>query len=196
MSRVYAFIVLLIPAIVFSTELIINGDFEDTTGTGWDTVCFGGQKISLNFSKDYDPDDDYECDLKYWGATEGAVRLFQTVDVQNKDLKCLNFSMNALLMAYGAEGWAIAAMVISYLNSEGERLGDTKFYTFSSISPITEDSIAWLHDPNQSVYKVYDTLWHSYSFNVLEELQKIATINPSDVGKIEVAAIDTCGAYG
>ena len=154
--------------------------------------------ISLHFRKDYDLDNDYECALTMSGNYTASVRLFQTVDVQSKDLNSLNFSMNARISTDAVEGWSAAAVILYYLNNGGERLGDTKIYMFSSeVCPMTEDSIAWLHAPNQNTYKVQDTSsWYSYSFNIFEELQKIGTIDPLDVGKIKVTAIDTCGAYG
>ncbi len=123
--------------------------------------------------------------------------MFQTIDVQYKDLNFMQFSMNAFLSAYGAEGWGVAAVVISYLDKDEKRLGDTKYFTFSSlVCPYTLDSITWLHQENQKAHQVSDTVWHTYAYNIMDEIQEIGIGNPAEVCKIKITAIDTCGAYG
>ena len=89
MPRVILFLLLVVPAIVFSTELVINGDFEQPVGNEWE---YNFKPFSGNI-------DTTDSDLEISVATitylqERHVYLRQRIDITGYPPEFLTFSCN------------------------------------------------------------------------------------------------------
>jgi hypothetical protein len=131
----------------------------------------------------YHPDADYEVRVEK-GDGSGFAKLFQTVNIPTTDL---DFSCSAKMWAYDnhATAWCGAAVWISYLNASNTLLGETMICMRSTQNP-------WNNTSTRHVIPVTDSLWHSYSFNINNELTNLPGVNPSQIAKIQVALYDTC----
>lgn len=163
--------------------LLTNGDFEQTLTTGWQQQT-SGSSITIDRQTTYDPDPNYEVQV-YKGAGSGYARLLQEVAIPTTDLE---FSIAAKMYAFDNNAdtlcWAGAAVIVSYKNAAGSVLGETRICQFTTPCPWTSSST--LH-----LIFVSDSLWHTYSFNVDDELLNLPGVNPANVASIEVALYDT-----
>ncbi len=183
----YTILVLLI-AINFckASVLLTNGDFEQDLRSGWlYRVVTPTYDDSLGRDIKYDPDPDYEVYVKKHHAT--LAKLYQTVNIPTTDLE---FSVTAHLYAYEYPStstyyWSAAAVVLSYLDNNYNLLGVTRITNKSLHCP-------WANTPTIHLINVIDTInWHTYSFNLNNELNNLPGINRNNVKKIQVALMDT-----
>jgi hypothetical protein len=161
-----------------ASVLLTNGDFEMDLTIGWQQVE-GGSYSVINRATTYHPDADYEAYAKdQYGS---YAKLWQVVNIPTTDLE---FSVYSKFYAYDNNEdtlcWAGAAIVISYLDSYGQLLGDTKICRFTAPCP-------WTNTSTSHVILAPDTSWHLYSFNIDSELANLPGINSADISKIEVA---------
>ena len=176
-------ILLSIAGLLFAGDFITNGDFELPLTIGWQQGS-SGSSIIIDRATNYDPDGDYEVQV-YKGAGSGYARLFQAVDIPITDC---DFSANLKIYAYDNNAdtlcWAAAAMFVEYYNASGSLLGTTRICMKTTPCPWTNSSTCHL-------IIVPDSLWHSYSFNIEDELTNLSGVNPVNVAKIGVALYDT-----
>ncbi|KPK64697.1 hypothetical protein AMJ83_00405 [candidate division WOR_3 bacterium SM23_42] len=174
-------IMLIFAGVVFAANMLTNGDFEQDLSVGWDQTIAGIGTITRGTT--YYPDPDYEAYV-YKADGNGFVTLFQAVDVEHTDLV---FSVDAKLyiFATSSQCWAGAAVCVSYLNASDAVLGWTRICTFSIACP-------WYSNDTCHVIEAPDTSWHSYTFNIEDELQSLPGITPSEIAKIEVALLAQC----
>jgi hypothetical protein len=174
-------IIILAVGICFANNYIVNGDFEQTQTVGWTQTTYGGASIYRSTS--YDPDPDYEVYLYKASGTTGHAMLYQTVDVPTTQI---DFKITAKLWAWDnySGAWAGAGVFITYLDGSNNRLGDTRICMRSSDCP-------WADSPISHIMPVYDSLWHSYSFNIQAELANLPGINVLDIDKIKISLVDS-----
>jgi len=167
-------------------ELVLNGDFELDIANGWSIDSVEGMTPyydTLDRDTAFNPDSDYEARVKKYDSAH--AKLYQVFDVATTNL---DFGINAKLYAveYNPAGtyFAAAAVVLSYMNSSGMVLGDTRicFKTGHCI---------WANGPAMHLIEAPDSNWNTYSFNVNDELANLPGVNPLDIAKIKVALFDT-----
>jgi hypothetical protein len=171
-------ILFLLAGICSASVLLTNGDFEQPLTTGWQQVASGSYSV-INRATTYDPDPDYEAYAKdQYGS---YARLWQTVDIPTTDLE---FAVNAKLYSYDNNAdtlcWAGAAIDISYLDSYGQLLGETRICQVTTPCP-------WSNSATCHLIMAPNTDWNPYSFNINSELANLPGVNAADVSKIEVA---------
>ncbi|HEX7321193.1 MAG TPA: hypothetical protein VF399_12665 [bacterium] len=166
---------------VSASNLTVNGDFELPFTTGWiDTAS----NLTATFTQatTFDADPNYEACVEV-GTAAGYATLLQVVELPSTNV---NFSVNAKLYAYDnhASAWTGAAVVLTYLNRFGSRIGSTRICARSTENP-------WVNTSTMHIIPAADSLWHAYAFNINTELGNLPGINPSDVQQIEVSLFDT-----
>ncbi len=169
----------------WSAVLLTNGDFEQDLDTGWHQ-SWHGQGIADTIMRDpsFYPDPDYEVKVKKYDAA--YARLYQTVNIATTDLE---FSASAFIHARefppDSFQWASASIVLGYLDAQSGILGQSR------IIHNTEDC-PYVNTPTFHMVDVIDTLnWHTYSFNIDDELLNLPGVNPVDIAKIKVSLYDT-----
>lgn len=173
-------------SITRAAELIVNGNFEIDFNTGWVIDSLEGMTPyydTVDRAIDFHPDGDYEVRVKKYDAA--YIRLNQTVDVPTTDL---DFAVSAKLFAveYNPAGsaFAAAAVILSYLNGAGTVLGETRIAARTPHCP-------WTNGATLHIIDAPDTNWHSYAFNVDDELANLPGVNPQDIAEVKVALFDT-----
>jgi len=173
-------LVALVPLAVSADELIQNGTFENDT-TGW-TSEYSGGTWTVDAGQ-YDLDPDMEGYAYKYDATFG--RMYQTLDVANPGVR---FSAQAQLVAVelnpAATYWAFAALELQYLDAAGNYLGRTLIGYATPHSSLSSST-------TQHIITAVDSLWHSYQFNIQDELVNLTGVSPSEVRKVKVAMLDT-----
>lgn len=168
----------------FAQNLVVNGDFEQALTTGW-TQYSANSSGGITRSTTYDPDPDYEAYVYRIGSTStasGYEDLYQIVDIPSTNLQ---FHANLKLYAYdNGSPWCAACLVLKYLNSSNAVLGQTRIYAYSGGCP-------WTNTSTLHLIGVSDSLWHTYSFNINDELANLPGVNPGQIAKIRVALFDT-----
>ena len=174
--------VLLFSTMLFADNLLENGDFEQALTAGWQQAT-GGSYVYIDRSITYDPDGNYEARAEK-GDGSGYAKLFQTTDIPTTDL---DFSCNAKMWAYDnhTTAWCGAAIRIFYLNESSTILGETMIAMRSTQNP-------WNNTSTRHVIAVTDSSWHSYAFNIDDELTNLPGVTPSQIAKIQMALYDTC----
>ena len=178
----------------YSQELLINGDFEDPHGKGWDTVS----SISDTGMVTHSIETEGVLKLSLSGAcytTGSSLKASQVVDVQGLELEGLTFSAKKRFSSHAIEGMNITSIIISYISNSGIPLGSTKLFQFSSIQGVPINNVGWLNELNQNSYSISDSVWDTISLNVGNEITQIGTINPEDIAKVEVMIFDTAIVY-
>jgi hypothetical protein len=169
--------------LAFGQNLLVNGDFEQELAVGWvqDTGGYGYKTFGRDTG--YQPDPDFEAlDSLYSGS--GYGKLSQIVDVPGPALH-LSFSASFGIGAGSSSCWPVAYVAVGYLDSDGNRLGETRFYYHNSYC-------TWASTGNLSLIEVTDSLWNQYELDVADELSMhLPGVNPGDVNKVEVALVDT-----
>jgi len=169
--------------VTFGQNLLVNGDFEQELSVGWvqDTGGYG----YMTFARDtaYEPDPDYEAlDSLYSG--NGISKLGQTVDVPGPALH-LSFRANFGIGAGSSTCWPVACVAVGYLDSDDNRLGETRFFYHNEYCD-------WVPSGTFSLINVTDPNWNQYELDVADELsQNLPDVDPGDVSRIEVALLDT-----
>ncbi len=166
--------------------LITNGDFEQDLRIGWVMSLIDptyGDTIDC-LSK-FDPDPDNELRVKKHHAT--LAKIHQTVNIPTTDLL---FSISAKLYAYEHPSpspyyWSASAIALRYLDRNYNLLGETRIAYKSPHCP-------WHNSPTLHIINVNDTLnWHTYSFNINDELNNLPGVNQNNIKKIQIALLDT-----
>lgn len=187
MYHLPTFLVLLIPAIVFSRELVINGDFEDELGAEWQ---FNGG-ISIGNLDESDPDMEARVyiNVDYYDLFR---YLKQRIDITGYAPECLTFSCAAKLWAtnYDVSLYCGAAILVSYHDKYGNRVADTKIAYIDTLPEYSQDT-CWPGDTLQNLSFISDSSWHHYSFNVGQELETAGLSNTDTIQYVEIALIDT-----
>jgi hypothetical protein len=175
------FILIIAIGLCFASNYITNGDFEQVQTVGWTQSTYGSASITRGTT--YDPDPDYEIYLYKASGTTGHATLYQIADIPTTHL---DFKVNAKLWAWDNYGgaWAGAAVILSYLDASNTTLGDTRICMRSSDCP-------WTDGPTCHIIAVYDSLWHTYTFNIYDELANLAGVDASEVDKIKVTLVDS-----
>lgn len=168
----------LLPAFAASTaqaeNLIVNGDFEQPLLPPWS--LFTGGVCTIERLTDLDPDPDYEVHVDLAGG--GAGQLIQVVPVPDTEI---DFTGHMRFHADGTgDAWAGAAVVLSYLNSAQELLGETRLGAWTHSCP-------WESGPASHLIGMPDDVWLDWSFNINEELVELPAVDPLAVRYVRVA---------
>ena len=174
--RVFLVLVILV-SLSTASNYIINGDFEQPLTTGWTTIMAGGG-TTINRSTTYDPDSDYEVYVYKATGTTGYAQLWQIADIPTCNI---DLSFNAKLYAWDnySGAWAGAAVVIEYLDNSNISLGQTMVCRWSYDCP-------WTNAADCHIIQVADSLWHTYNFNLLDELANVPAVDPNEVAKVKI----------
>jgi hypothetical protein len=169
--------------LTFGQNLLVNGDFEQELAVGWvqDTAGYGYKTFGRDTA--YQPDPDFEAlDSLYSG--NGISKLGQIVDVPGPALH-LSFSANFGIGGGSSTCWPVACVAVGYLDSDGNRLGETRFYYHDSYC-------TWTPTSTFSLIEVTDPAWNQYELDVADELSlHLPGVDPGDVSRVEVALLDT-----
>jgi len=179
MHRCLVFLVIIS---VSSGTLLTNGDFEQPFTTGWQQAS-SGSYVVIDRATSYDPDPDHEARCEKGDGT-GFACLYQTVDVPSTNLI---FSCIAKVYAYDNHptAWCGAAVRIFYMNAASTKLGETMICMRSTQNP-------WNDTSTRHLIIASDSLWHTYTFNVDNELTNLPGVDPSQIAKMQIALYDTC----
>lgn len=174
-------VMLLVAVVVLaSANLIVNGDFEQPTSVGWDT-------ISNNLAGG---------DTFFWTDTLGqpspghavAVRkcllsyasMQQTVDIAGVNLT-LSFDGRLRIGGGSSTCWPVASFVVRYLDSAGVSLGNTKLY-------LHDQYCTWAASDTQSLIDVETPgQWTPFSLDIAPELSAhLPGVDPAKVKKLTI----------
>ena len=180
---------MLFSSVVFSKELVINGDFEQALGVEWVTKG----NLSIN---DFDKSDpDMEVKLSFLVDNHNVfIYLKQRIDITGFQPQFITFSCNAHLVAnnYNVALYSAAAVIVSYLDKYGNRVADTKIAYIDTL-PEYSQKTCWPNDTLQNVSFIpFSVSFNNYSFNIEDELVSIGLSNTDTIQFIEIALIDTC----
>jgi len=108
------------------------------------------------------------------------------VDVPSTDIQ---FSVTTKLSAFEfnqyANYWAAAAVCLRYFSSNNNLLGETRIVYKSPHYP-------WSNSNTVHLISVSDSSnWHTYSFNLNDELTNLSGINTANIKKIQIVLMDT-----
>jgi hypothetical protein len=177
-------ILLLLVGLAVGSNYVENGDFEQAFTVGW-TEYSPGSYGYFTRGTTYDPDPNYEAyGYRYGsgGLGSGYDKLYQKFDIP---ITNLDFSANVKLDAWDSgTSWAGAALSIYYHNVNDAVIGVTRICRISAGCP-------WTNTSTQHLIYASDTNWHSYSFNLEDELGNLSGVDPEDVAAITIALIDT-----
>lgn len=166
--------------IAAATELIVNGDFEQTLDVGW-TDSVVGTSGSFFFERTDtlgQPSSGFAGRAYKYLASYAS--LSQTVDVPDVNL---NFSLYGRLRIGGGSStcWPVAAIILRYLNSSGAELGNTKMYIHTEYSTWANSDTAHLIEINTP------ETWETYGLDVAQEIASfLPGVNSSEVGKVTI----------
>lgn len=170
-------IFLLLATLASASVLITNGDFEQDLSAGWTQTIYG-TAATITRGSGYDPDPDYEVYV-YKGTGTGHAKLHQTAYIPTTDL-----DFSAALKLYASSNsttcWAAAALVIAYLDEEGELLGESMICAKST-------ACTWTNSPTRHIITPADSFWHDYAFNINAELEYLSGIVPGEIKQIQIA---------
>lgn len=156
-------------------ELVRNGGFEDSLQY-WTRSNEGGTS-TVTLDPNYDPSDpDLEVYLYQYYAS--YTRLDQTINVPGP---LVRFSASAKLEATTAGGagyYAIASIILQYLDSADNNLGSTMIYRAYAYTPQNTST--------QHVIQAPSTNWERYEFLLADELTNLPGIDPAKVAKINI----------
>jgi len=157
-------------------ELVTNPGFEEPLTVGWETEMVGSGNVATRATT-YDPDGDYEARI-YRGTGSGSIRLSQIVAIPNLDV---DFAVNAKIAAAATStAWAAGAISITYLNGDGFKLGETRFFYGSTYC-------SWESSNTTHLIPVTPNLWQELTLNLEEEMSNLPGVNPADVSKLKIA---------
>jgi hypothetical protein len=170
-------VLIVLTGISAASNYVSNGDFEQALSVGWTQTMSGGGTTILRGTT-YQPDPDYEVYVYKATGTTGYAQLWQIVDIPTCNM---DFSFSAKVYAWdnynGA--WAGAAVVIVYLDNSNTSLGETRICQWSYNCP-------WTSGADCHIVQVTDSLWHDYSFNLIDELANVPAVDPNEVAKIKI----------
>ena len=161
MRSAFIFIVALVG--LASANLLVNGDFEQPIGVGWDTIanCIaGGDTFTWSDTLGQPSPGHAMCVHKYL-AQYAAVR--QTVDIPDVNF---TLALDGRLSIGGGSStcWPVAAFVVRYLDAAGVSLGNTKMY-------LHDQYCDWAASDTQSLIDVtMPGVWTPFSLDIADEL--------------------------
>jgi hypothetical protein len=183
MKKTVLVLSLLLAAVAFGQELLTNGDFEQELSVGW-VVDTGGYGL-WTFDRDtlYQPDPDFEARESLYSGS-GICRLSQTVDVPGPTLH-LSFSAAFAIGGTSSTCWPVAGVWVGYKDSDGNLLGQTRFYYHN-------EYCTWTSTSTIHLIEVTNPDWNQYELDVADEIGNyLPGVNPGDVAQLEVALVDT-----
>jgi hypothetical protein len=167
-------------------ELMGNGAFEQALEPSW-ALDTGGAATLVVRATTFQPDGDYEA-LVQKGSGNGHAKAWQTIAVPTTDL---TFSVTARMQASATSGdthpWAVAAILLYYEDQFGNLHGTTCLARPSSYCP-------WSDTETFHFIPVADEEWHTYSFDLAQELQYFSGLDPQAVTRIRVCLAGVVGA--
>lgn len=181
-------IMILVIGFSFASNFVTNGDFEQPVSVGW-TEYSPGSYGYIARSTSYNPDPDYEVCVRRQGSGglgSGYDWLTQTIEPPIPILEC-DFSATVKLNATesgNGSNWAGAALCLNYLDATDVLLGTTRICRYSPGTP-------WSNSSTQHLIIAPNANWNNYSFDIIDELQNLPGVDPSEVAKLTVTLIDT-----
>ncbi|MFO7639229.1 MAG: hypothetical protein R6X14_08085 [bacterium] len=172
-------------------ELLFNGDFELPPLEGWHDSAWGEfadtGNCRLRHWHDFHPDLDYE--VMVHKMLHQGYALYQQVTMPTLDL---GFSVDCRLtsktenLAY----YAAAAVCLEYRDREDSVLGETRIFSATTGHP-------WRSTPTLHLIGAPDSLnWHSYRFNIAEELTNLPGVDPGEVHAVRVVLLSYVDGNG
>jgi hypothetical protein len=175
--------VLLLAAVAFGQELLVNGDFEQDLAVGWTRIDSGTVTHDAARDAGYEPDPDYEAYV-YTYDNPGSTILIQTVETPRA---MLQFSFRAAFAesAGSSTCWPAACVSVFYYDATDAVLGESKYY-YSTYAN-------WTSSPTLALHQVTNPDWTEYTLDIQNELATNLTgVNAEQVTKVGVAMVAYC----
>lgn len=167
-------------AVSAGTELVQNSGFELPTDSGWTVTIGGPGQGRVSRSRRYVRDPDYE--LLAYRYDGGITKLEQNVPITGTDLY---FSCRASLRARELDtapgAWAAAAIVLSYRDSTGAVLGETRIANLSQRCP-------WRSNPALHIIPA-PARWDSWVLAINDELDSLPEVSRAQIRSISVGVV-------
>ena len=164
-----------------SANLLVNGDFEQPIGVGWDTVSNNLAGADTVFWVDTlgQPSAGYAVAVRKHLLSYASVQ--QTVDVSGANFT-LTFDGRLQIGGGSSTCWPAAAFVVRYLDSTGASLGNTMLC-------LHDQYCTWESSDTQSLIDVKTPgEWTPFSLNVASELSAhLPGIDPANVKKLTIS---------
>ncbi len=183
----FTIFLMLFSSVVFSKELVVNGDFEQPLGAEWEKKGF----TIISNSDTSDPD--MEVGVSFFvDESDVCCYLKQRIDISAYSPECITFSCNARLRSYNCNIalYCAAAVIVSYQDKYGNRIADTKIVYIDTTDKYSQKT-CWPNDTLQNVSFIQHISWNDYSFNIGEELVSIGLSNVDTIQYVEIALLDT-----
>jgi hypothetical protein len=178
--RLVSLFVALLSTGLLAQELLVNGGFEQSLGTGWVTQQGGVGTVTIDRSTAFNPDADYEArDSLFDGP--GWGRLIQTVTVPSAALN-LSFQANIEVIGGMITCWPAAAVCVEYRNSTSTVLGETRYYKWGA-------GCTWTSSPTLHLVPCNAIGgWAHYGLNIADEIAaNLPGVNPTQVARVSVS---------
>lgn len=162
----------MVPATALPVSPLVNGDFRLPLDSGWQRSVrdiVGSSFVGL----------DRDGGVRVRKTMCGHARLEQEVALTGLDF---DFSARAKFKAEtnNPSYHAYAALVLSYLDKSGQRLGETRWYRLSGAKP-------WQAGPKVHLIAVAGDTFSDLRINLKEELrQNLKSIVPGQVARVRV----------
>jgi len=182
----YIIILVSTVGICLAANWINNGNFEQPLNIGW-TTQVGTPTTSdiIDRQVNYEPDPDYEVQVKKYDATH--AKLSQVVNVTT--INSLQFTFKANMYAFeyntATSYWSAAAVCLRYLDQNNNLLGETRITHKSPHCPWTNSSTLNIIDVTSP------NTWVTYNFDINQVLINLPGVNPQNIRKIQIAILDT-----
>ncbi|MCX7995580.1 MAG: hypothetical protein N3A65_07410 [candidate division WOR-3 bacterium] len=163
--------------ILLAGNFIFNGNFEDSLNF-WN--CYAhGETYTIHTDKMYEIEDS-DSEVYVGKLDKMLTAVSQTCYIPGLEL---TFSFKAKLFAKSYDTLhphpAIASLILSYLDIDENILGETRIFYYA-------ESLYWQPSPNLHLIEISDTNWFCDTINILDELQNLPGINPSDISKLRI----------
>jgi len=172
--------VLLLAAVAFGQELLVNGDFEQDLAVGWTHIDSGSGTHEVARATTYEPDPDNEAYI-YQYDNPGSTILVQTVEVPWTLLE-LNFRASFYEAGGSSSCWPAACVNVLYFDASDALLGESRFY-YSTYAN-------WTASPTLSLHKITSPDWAEHTLDIERELaDNLTGVDPEQVAKLGVALV-------
>jgi hypothetical protein len=163
-----------------SANLLVNGDFEQPIGIGWDTVSTnsaGGDTFTWSDTLGQ-PTPGYAVAVRKYLASYASMA--QTVDVPGVNLT-LTFDGRFEIGGGSSTCWPVAALIVHYSDASGLSLGNTRLY-------LCNQYCTWVSSDTQSLIDITTPgVWTPLTLNIASELSThLPGVNPANVSKLTV----------
>ena len=161
-------------------NLLVNGDFEQPSEVGWDTIAAnfaGGDTFTWSDTLGQ-PSPGHAVAVRKYLALYAS--LYQTVDIPDVNLT-LSFDGRLEIGGGSSTCWPVAAFGLRYLDSAGTSLGNTMLY-------LHDQYCTWVALDTQSLIDVTTPgVWTQFSIDIADELAKnLPGIAAANVKKLTV----------